>query len=149
MQVHTQESVTRRVCEIPSDHHALGKSVSALLKASGYLERRDLLTRESVAGYLREHPDMIAIWQQYSEDQRTSHGWYFTTDESDVEVGHFHARHGRTRVQRYASREEACTEFILKEAAEIARGRTQCLLWVVGALLVVGAWVVMVFLSVR
>lgn len=142
--------MTRSVCETPADFRAVGgKSVHGLLKASGYLKHRDFLTRDAVDRYVRGHPEVVAAWQQYSEDKRTNGGWYFTTDASDVEVGYFDARHGVRDVQQYPSREEACTEFILKEVHEIARGSTSCLWWVIGALLVVIAWVVMVFQSLQ
>ncbi len=132
---HTQESVTRRVCEIPSDFHSGGnQSVYILLRASGYLKHPHLLTRDSIGRYLREHPERIATWQQYSEDKRASRGWYFTRDASDVEVGYFQARRGFRDVHQYASCEEACTEFILKEMADVAQGSTRFFSWVAGAL---------------
>jgi hypothetical protein len=149
MQTPTQQSVTQRVCEIPKDFHSGGnKSVYRLLKESGYFENRDVLTREAVAEYLRTHPKLIVAWKQYSEDKRTSRGWYFTTDESDVEVGYFHARRGFSGVQRYGSRAEACTEYILKEAAEISRGLSGSVLVAVAVLLVLG-FVFMVYKSLH
>lgn len=82
-----QETITRRVCEIPVDFESgTNKSVVRLLKESGYPENRELLTRDSVRNYLREHRHLIKEWQKYSESQRRDRGWYFTTDKSDVEV---------------------------------------------------------------
>jgi hypothetical protein len=47
-----------------------------LIRESSYLKNSVLLTVDSLESVLRSNPPLINAWLRYSEDKRTSRGWY-------------------------------------------------------------------------
>jgi hypothetical protein len=110
--------VIARICGLPAQFKARGDvSVSQLVEESGYLAAPADLTVESVSTYLREHPELIEAWFGYSEDKRTSSGWYVVERPRDTfEVGEY-PKGDRISI---AGRASACAEFIVREIRSIA-----------------------------
>ena len=65
-----------------------------------------------IINYLQDHASLIDKWKQFSEDKRTSGGFYYTTNYvgSLIEPG---------IDQTFTSDTEACAEYILKEISRI------------------------------
>jgi hypothetical protein len=110
--------VVARICELPIQFKGRGTvSVIQLVDESGYRAAAGSLTVDAVLTYLREHPHLIEAWLGYSEDKRTSSGWYVTERSSDnFEIG-YHPRGERISI---AGRAPACAEFIVREIRSIA-----------------------------
>jgi hypothetical protein len=105
------------ICRIPE---ALPRrSLRDLVDETGYRELRPTLSRETVAGHLARHPGLVSEWLRYSEDKRTSGGWYLLHPGSGWLVGRL-AGPEKERELRFGSGPEACAEFILRELDSVA-----------------------------
>lgn len=109
--------VVTRVCDLPVQFKARGTvSVLDLVDESGYRADPASLTVDAVCAHLRGHPDLVDAWLAYSEDKRTSAGWYVTQRSGDTfEVGHY-PEGDRISVTGPVS---ACAEFIVREVRSI------------------------------
>jgi hypothetical protein len=68
-------NVLSKVCSIPRDFYSSqNKSIIQLFNESGYLEQRDLATKEKLMEHLMANPDLINDWENYSSDKRVSQG---------------------------------------------------------------------------
>ncbi len=105
------------VCRIPERLDR--KSLRDLVAETSYRELRPALTREDLADYLSRHPGLVREWLRYSEDKRTSGGWYLMHPASGWLVGR-HAGPENERELRFGSGPEACAEFILRELDGVA-----------------------------
>jgi len=107
-----------KICSIPRDFYSdQNKSTIQLFNESGYLEQRDLVTKEKLMEHLMENPDLINDWENYSSDKRVSQGWYFLKDESQWIVG-YSSVPSQEQKTFFTSGIEACAEFIIHELKE-------------------------------
>ena len=65
-----------RSCRIPVDAVAQNKSVVDLIERSGFRGHQAEVTVRGIEAYLESHQELIDPWLLWSEDQRTSSGWY-------------------------------------------------------------------------
>ncbi len=87
-----------------------------LLREIGYSAAEVPLSASELAGYLGEHPSLIDLWIAYSQDKRTSSGWYFERHgNKGYEVAHF-PNGPRMLLDDSA---QACAEFIIRELPEL------------------------------
>jgi hypothetical protein len=71
--------VVARICDLPVQFKARRTaSVIQLVDESGYRADPGSLTVNAVSAHLDAHPDLVDAWLAYSEDKRTSSGWYVT-----------------------------------------------------------------------
>ncbi len=108
--------VVDAVVRIPRDLED-GRTVSfhALLMASGYAKEHAAVDVAMIEAALRAHPEFIGGWLQYSDDKRTSTGWFFRVDgRGGWEVGYVD-RGVFDNVSRYQDELVACAVFIKKE----------------------------------
>ena len=110
--------VVARICEIPVEFKARGDvSVLQLVRESGFGAQHATVTVDALGKYLRDKPDLIDAWFRYSEDKRTSSGWYILQrPDGQFEVAFFPK--GQSLVT--ANRASACAEFVLREVRAIA-----------------------------
>ncbi len=109
------------VARIATDLYALG-TVSAveLVERSDYRGRRDEVTVERLADCLAQHPDWMRAWLDYSEDKRSSPGWYIEgRDATESRVGYYEGRSSRPPMQ-FDDKVRACAEFVHLEVDDIA-----------------------------
>ena len=106
-----------RLCRIARDSSArgAGASLRELLAASGYRGLRPSLTETGIAEYLGHHPELVTQWSMYSENKRTTGGWYFTQSGYVWIVGRLGSRGARSDERTHDSRPEAGAQFILLE----------------------------------
>jgi hypothetical protein len=78
------DGIVERLCRLPADERRIRTigtivltSMAAAVEESGYPNSPEVLTRESVARVLREHPELVDEWLLWSGDQRWA-GWAFT-----------------------------------------------------------------------
>ena len=111
--------VVEASCRIPSEFYRRGNvSFWDLVKESGYQRQQAAIGIEDVKRCRRAHPELIGVWQQYSEDKRVSSGWYF--DKANQEVGYYSDR--REHVQTFGDNFEACAVFIKYELDSTCTG---------------------------
>ena len=105
------------ICRIPE---ALSRrSLRDLVAETGYRDVRPQLSRQNVADHLARHPGLVLEWLRYSEDKRTSGGWYLLHPSTGWIVGRL-AGPEQERELRFGSGPEACAEFILRELDSVA-----------------------------
>ena len=77
---------------------------------------RDTLERSEILEQLTRDPSLVEDWVSWSEDKRTSEGWYFLLRDYGGTVGYL----GSSEPDLvFTSSAEACAEFILREVAGI------------------------------
>jgi hypothetical protein len=105
------------ICRIPQ---TLGRrSLAELVVETGYRELRPTLNGQDLADHLARHPGLVLDWLRYSEDKRTSGGWYLLHPSAEWVVGRLTGpEHGREL--RFRAGPEACAEFILRELDSVA-----------------------------
>jgi hypothetical protein len=86
-----------------------------LIEGAGYPTLRPTLTDRLLADYIADHPDIITQWSMYSDDKRTTDGWYFVHEVDSWIVGRLGLRGKRAVEHRYNSAAEACARFVLAE----------------------------------
>jgi hypothetical protein len=87
------------------------RSTFSYLEASGLYECPEALSFDAVEECLKTESDLVASWNGYSGDKRTSQGWYL----KGREVGELRPRRRLT----YDTETRACAEFIVREVAFI------------------------------
>ena len=94
-------------------------SIYSLLKETGYFEFHNQINKSDIYECLILYPDSIIQWLDWSENKRSSSGWYFTM-ETDTQyiVGYFPSNKDLKPV-KYSDKNEACTNFILREIEDI------------------------------
>jgi hypothetical protein len=113
------EAVTK-VCSMPKDLQVNGKNTMIqLFKESGYLGLEDSVTKDEIMNFLITHPDLIAAWEIYSSNKRTTKGWYLLHEESEWTVGYFNLGR-KEKEQKFISGVEACAVFIINELEQLA-----------------------------
>ena len=110
-------SIIAAICAIPRLSRESNKSRIELVADSGYPTIRSSLTAADLRVYLNDNPGIVNDWEGWSEDKRTSEGWYLSSSGQGATVGYV----GRADSQvYYQSRVEACAQFIVYELGEIA-----------------------------
>lgn len=115
----------------PLKYHNSNKSPIHLLADLDYLHWQSRLSEEVFQQALREAPQVMKSWAEWSEDKRTTNGWYIL-QESDPSnplrvryvVGYLDARSPgpltHSHVQAYDDPVEAFAAFIKRELDSIA-----------------------------
>jgi len=105
-------------CRLAWDYQVMRTfSGRELIARTGYRDRWRSITVELLAEVLRQHPDWVDAWIQWSEDRRVSSGWYISgRDDAAFDVGNYPT----VPPVRYVDRTEACAVFVRCELASIA-----------------------------
>lgn len=106
---------------LPRRFNSLGNvSIYDLLKETGYFEMHDQVSEESIHEPLAQQPECVDEWINYSEDKRSSTGWYLKQEGGGTYVvGYFAGKNGEHSKFRYANRIAACAAFIKCESEHI------------------------------
>jgi hypothetical protein len=112
-----------QIVTIPRRFHSLGSiSIFSLLEETGYFELHDQISEHDIRTALLCCPECVQEWIQYSEDKRSSSGWYLTlNDEGLYETAYFNVKavpNTTNRVQ-YENAIDACAAFIKHEIESI------------------------------
>ena len=87
-----------------------GLSLHDALSRVNYSALRSQLAPGLILSALKQNPSLVDQWVRYSEDKRTSGGWYILAEEREI---------GRVGVSesvlRFARLDEAVAEYILRE----------------------------------
>ena len=119
-----KSDMLEQIAMLPRRFHSQGDvSNFSLVKASGYFGSHDEVSEADIRAALALCPECLREWMQYSEDKRTSSGWYvIDTDEGCYEVGYITERADRQQRVVYNNRTDACAAFIKHELENIRLG---------------------------
>jgi hypothetical protein len=96
-------------------------SMHALLMESGYVEAHQLVTEPAIYDALQMIPDCVEDWLSWSDDKRTSAGWFFRqTGIGTYEVACTPPREGLTT--DFSDALVACAAFIKREIESVRTG---------------------------
>jgi hypothetical protein len=111
------EIIIKILC-LPHDFKNKNKSQDDLLLESGYFEFFNQITEAELILMLKQNPEVINDWLQFSEDGR-DYGWYFTKGkDGKCFVGHY--PEGREFIEINTSDEFlACAAFIKRKIEDI------------------------------
>ena len=118
------DEVAAKIVTLPGEFHRLGNvSILSLLQATGYFEFHDQIAEEDIREALIRFPERVEEWIQYSEDKRTSSGWYvIQNDEGLYETGYISDACTPTKRVQYENVVDACASFIKHEIEDIRLG---------------------------
>lgn len=110
------------IVSLPEKFESIGDiSIYSLLKEMGYFEIYDQINEADILDRLIKNPEYINQWLNWSEDKRSSSGWYFKKNENDnYIVGYFSIKEDH-KIMEYSNIKEACASFIKREIEEIRK----------------------------
>jgi hypothetical protein len=112
----TDSATLAKIGSIPRDFRAGLGSPAQLVARSGYRSVGPTLTAAELVEFLQADPTLVEDWYIWSQDKRTSTGWYLSLYPAGGSIGYV----GRADPElRFASHVEACAEFIVRELASI------------------------------
>jgi hypothetical protein len=95
-------------------------SFYALLEETSYFTVHDKVSEADIREALLRHPECVDDWILYSEDKRSSEGWYLKqNDKGGYVVGLVDSQGRDKRRMVYAERGGACAAFIKHEVDQI------------------------------
>ena len=97
-----------KICNLPKAFKQGDKSLNILLTESKFQIFHKEINTYDIIQYLQLHPDLLDVWKQYSDDKRTSGGFYYCSKY----IGSIDQI---TFDKTFTSDTEACAEYILKE----------------------------------
>jgi rRNA pseudouridine-1189 N-methylase Emg1 (Nep1/Mra1 family) len=93
-----------------------------LLKDTGYFDMHKQVCEENLQDALLRDQECINEWLTYSEDKRSSSGWYFKQENANVFiVGFINSKGDKSKQVKYADRIKACAAFIKHEIEEMRK----------------------------
>jgi hypothetical protein len=93
----------------------------SLLEVTAHFGLHEQVSEADIRAALVRCPECVKEWFNYSEDKRTSSGWYLTeNDEECYETGYI-ADHTRTNWLQHDNAIDACAVFIKHELEDIRR----------------------------
>ena len=107
------DDAIQQICNLPAIFRGGDKSSHTLVRESGIDVRS--LSADSVIAVLRSTPDLVREWLQWSEDKRSSPGYYFLAERKCYVVGYYP---GHERVE-FDDPIVACADFLIKEVNTI------------------------------
>ena len=116
--------MTKAIAFIPKTSEQEDKSFRSILIDIGYFEKSEYINEKEVESILRQFPELIDKWLQYSDDQRTSPSWYFINNVKDKYAVCFSPYNEDIKEQIFSDRFMACAYFI-KRMIERTRAHYQ------------------------
>jgi len=94
-----------------------------LVENSGYFDRHVEITPDLLRLVLSGDPTLVDDWLEYSENRRTSAGWYLCRTTTGFGVGFLGGDGRKVDEHTYVDGIEACAVFIKNELEEMRRLR--------------------------
>jgi hypothetical protein len=114
----SKKEVISRVINLPTDVYVQNKSSVQLLVESGYDKRRTQINPEDLEQELLcSAPNTIESWQTYSDNKRTTSGWYIRRIKM-YEVGYY-SNGNNVNVTYFEHWHQALADFIKHELEEL------------------------------
>lgn len=114
----TKNNCLEKICNLPLDFKVAGKSFYTLLQESKFADFQNDITQQDIFNHLCRNKNLIDEWKIWSEDKRTW-GYYLSIIHDNYSVGSLDKDGKQNFSKSFASAEEACAEFILREVTTI------------------------------
>ena len=114
-------NIILKIISLPVAFYEVGdKSFYELLKETKYFEYFDNIFEDSIANVLLNNPAYIEKWLEWSEDKRSSDGWYFVINNNEkFEVGRINEDGKKGQYLEFSDKRNACAAFIKREIDEL------------------------------
>lgn len=114
-------TMVAQIVTLPRKFHSQGTvSMFSLLQGTGYFGLHDQISEDDIREALLRCPEYIHDWVEYSQDKRTSTGWYITENDEEVwEVGYVTERGDLQQRLVYHNQVDACATFVKREIEDI------------------------------
>jgi len=98
------------------------KSISALLKETGYFEMHNEIKEDDILKVLLAHSNYVNHWLNWSADKRSSSGWYFKHGPNHNEyIVNYFPKNLKNEEMIYSNPKNACAAFIKREMETIRK----------------------------
>lgn len=114
----TKDDTIEKICNLPLDIKVADTSYLTLLQKSNFADFHNDITKQDIVDYLSRHKNLIDNWEIWSEDKRTW-GYFLSLNQDNYSVGSLNKDGKENFSKSFASAEEACAEFILREVRAI------------------------------
>lgn len=95
-------------------------SPAELVRNTGFGHSSDEVTIERLMDCLAKHPEWLNAWLTYSQDRRSSPGWYIQgRDATAFRVGYYEGPSSRPPAI-FEDKVRACAEYVRAEVLDIA-----------------------------
>ena len=115
--------IIESILKLPSNFYASKNnlSIKELLLRTNYLKVKNDININIVYQSLKNHPEFADSWLIWSENKRSSSGWFIELNNFDkYSVGYFDSKLGKVIENNYDDIISACAFFIVKEIIDIA-----------------------------
>ena len=117
-----KDQIIKSILRLPEIFYTeQNKSIYSLLKKTGYFESFTEVNEKDIFDLLIQHPEYIKLWLNWSEDKRSSSGWYFKGSEDRKYIVGYYPDNGEIKLSEYTNAAEACSVFIKREIEEIRK----------------------------
>ena len=103
----------QRICNLPAEFRNGSKSAYEIVHDAGIDPRT--LTPESISAVLLSKPELVSDWLHWSEDKRSTPGYYFLAEGNSYVVGHYPS----DEQLKFSDPIAACADFVVKEVNSI------------------------------
>lgn len=114
----TKDDCIEKICNLPLYFKVAEKSSFTLLQESKFVDFHNDITKQDIIDYLSRHKNLIDNWEIWSEDKRTW-GYYLILNPDNYSVGSLDQDGKENFSKSFATAEEACAEFIMREVSAI------------------------------
>ena len=104
-----------KICSLPVDFKIVNKSIFKLATESQFPIYADQIDVIDIKTKLQSDIDLIKAWKLYSEDKRTTGGYYFTSKH----IGAINKNAEVIFRKDFTSDLDACAEYIIREVSSI------------------------------
>ena len=114
--------IIQNIVFLPQRFYGEGNaSIYSLLKESGYFEFHDQISETDISEELTRHLECIDQWLNWSDNKRSSSGWYFRKNENGKYVVSYFPFQESLKAIEYFDKTEACSAFIKREIEDIRK----------------------------
>jgi hypothetical protein len=114
----SKDNCIEKMCNLPLDFKVTDKSSCTLLHVSNFAYFHNDITKQDIKDYLSRNKNLINNWEIWSEDKRTW-GYCLSITPDKYSVVSLDKDGQENFYKSFATAEDACAEFILREVNEI------------------------------
>jgi hypothetical protein len=107
------------IIHLPEKFYAGNASIYSLLKETGYFESHLQVNEAILLDELNKLPELVNQWLNWSDDKRSSSGWYFQKNATKGYVVGYHPSIHNPIQLKFIDSKEACAAFIKREIESI------------------------------
>lgn len=116
----TTAAALEAICTLPDAYHGWSRPAAQrtwreLVSDIGYAAIRPTLTKSELTEHLRAHPELVEMWERYSDAKHGVGGWYLVRGPGCWVVGRLDAPGGSEEWNVGTDPATACAEYILRE----------------------------------